>query len=217
MRAIRNFLLMILVLGGAAVAGYLYWDMAYRWRPHPITKDQDQIAKILDASGWVSPVPAGTTASGPKLYMIAYRGCEPCMNFERAEIPALRKAGVDARIIMIARPDINGLPKSTAGERSTVAELWVNRRWSLFQSWLAAPVDNWAAPDVPAADGDVARSAVVEAGRDAVDKLTPLISDNGLKFTYPTVIWWTSDGKMEGCACEDARSYHFVAKDLGAS
>jgi hypothetical protein len=216
MRAIRNFLLMILVLGGAAVGGYLYWDLAYRWRPHVITKDQDQIAKILDASGWVSPAPAGA-GSGPKLYMIAYRGCEPCTRFEQDQVPALRKAGVDARVIMIARPDLNGLPKSTANERSTVAELWVNRSWKLYQAWSAAPLDNWPAQGIPPADGDVARSAVIEAGRAAVDKLTPLLSDNGLKFDYPLVIWWTADGKMEGCVCENPRSYRFVAKDLGAS
>lgn len=215
MRAIRNFFLMILVLGGAAAGGYLYWDMAYRWRPHVISKEQDQIAKVLDASGWVSPTPAG--GSGPKLYMIAYRGCEPCARFEQDKSADLRKAGVDVRVIMIARADVNGLPKSTPGERATVAELWFNRSWKLYEKWRAAPIDNWPAQGIPPADGDVARSAVVEAGRDAVDKLTPLLSDNGIKFDYPTLIWWTPEGKMEGCACVDARSYHFVAKDLGAS
>jgi hypothetical protein len=213
MRAVRNFLLMILVLGGAAAGGYFYWDHTYRWRPHVITKDQDQIAKILDTSGWVSPTPAG--GSGPKLYMIAYRGCEPCVRFEQSELPALRKGGVDARVIMIARADVNGLHKSTPGERSTVAELWVNRSWSLYQKWAAAPVDDWPATGIPPADGDVARSAVVEAGRDAVDKLTPLLADNGIKFAYPLVVWWTPEGKMEARALVDPRTYPFVAKDLG--
>ena len=45
MRAVRNFLLMILVLGGAAAAGYFYWDLNYRWAPHVISKDQDQIGR----------------------------------------------------------------------------------------------------------------------------------------------------------------------------
>ena len=214
MRAIRNFLLMILVLGGAGVGGYLYWDHAYRWAPHVITKDQDEIAKVLDASGWVAP-PA-TNSSAPKLYMIAYRGCEDCARFEQSELPALRKAGVDARVIMIARPDVNGLPKTPPGERSTVAELWVNRSWKLYEAWAAAPADNWPAQGIPPADGDVARSAVVEAGRDAIDKLKPLLGDNGIKLAYPIVIWWTKDGKMEGCACENARTYRFVRKDLDA-
>src|SRR5580698_4479700 len=118
MRAVRNFLLMILVLGGAAAGGYFYWDHTYRWRPHVITKDQDEIAKVLDASGWVAPHAA---SGAPKLYLIAYRGCEPCQRFEQTQMPALRTGGVDARVIMIARADVNGLAKSTPGERSTVA------------------------------------------------------------------------------------------------
>jgi len=219
MRAVRNFLLMILVLGGAAAAGYFYWDHEYRWAPHVITKDQDEIAKILDASGWVAPPPPSTStpgASAPKLYMIAYRGCEDCARFEQAALPALRKAGVDARVIMIARADVNGQPKSTAGERSTVAELWVNRSWKLYEKWSAAPADNWPAQGIPPADGDVARSAVVEAGRAAMDKLEPLLKDNGIKLEYPVVIWWAKDGKMEGCACENPHTDRFVLKDMGA-
>ena len=215
MRAVRNFLLMILVLGGAGAGGYLYWDHEYRWAPHVITKHQDEIAKTLDASGWVAPPAPGSSA--PKLYIIAYRGCEDCARFEQSELPALRKAGLDARVIMIARADVNGQPKSTPGERSTVAELWVNRSWKLYEQWAAAPADNWPAQGIPSADGDVARSAVVEAGRDAVDKLKPLLSDNGIKLAYPIVVWWTKDGKMEGCACENPRTYRFVRKDLGVS
>lgn len=211
MRAVRNFLLMILVLGGAGLGGYLYWDHEYRWAPHVISKDQDEIAKILGASGWVSPGPAG----GLKLYMIAYRGCEDCTRFEQGELPALRKAGVDARVIMFARPDENGQAKSTAAERSTVAELWVNRSWKLYETWAAAPIDNWPAQGIAPADGDVARSAVIEAGRDAVDKLKPLLSDNGIKLAFPIVIWWGKDGKMQGCACENPHTDRFVRKDLG--
>ena len=215
MRVVRNFVLMLLVLGGAAAGGYAYWDQAYRWRPRNILRHQDEIAKILDASGWLAPGPAG--GSGPKLYLIAYRGCEPCARFEQTEMPSLRKAGVDTRVIMIARPDVNGLPKSTANERATVAELWVNRSWKLYEKWSAAPADDWPAQGIPPADGDVARSAVVEAGRDAVDKLTPLLSDNGVRFAYPMVVWWTADGKMEARSCTDPRTYSYVAKALGAS
>lgn len=218
MRAVRNFLLMILVLGGAAAAGYFYWDHEYRWAPHVITKDQDEIAKILDASGWVAPPPPSTStpgASAPKLYMIAYRGCEDCARFEQAALPALRKAGVDARVIMIARADVNGQPKSTAGERSTVAELWVNRSWKLYEKWSAAPADNWPAQGIPPADGDVARSAVVEVGRDMVERLRPLLAENGIDLVYPVVIWQTKDGVLEGCACADPKAYGAVRKALG--
>jgi hypothetical protein len=211
MRAIRNTLLVILVLGAAVVGGYAYWDLEYRWRPHVIAKHQDEIAKILEASGWVSRGPAGL-----KLYLIAYRGCEDCARFEQSELPVLQGAGVDTRVIMIARADVNGQAKSTAAERSTVAELWVNRSWKLYEKWSAAPVDNWPAQAIAPADGDAARSAVVEAGRAVVSRLKPLLADNGIRPGYPILIWWAKDGRMEGCACQDPHTYRFVRRDLGA-
>jgi hypothetical protein len=211
MRAIRNILLAILVLGAAGLAGYAYWDLEYRWRPQVIAKHQDEIAKILEASGWVSPGPAGL-----RLYMIAYRACEDCARFEQSELPVLQGAGVDTRVIMIARADVNGQAKSTAAERSTVAELWVNRGWALYEKWAAAPADNWPAQGIAPADGDAARSAVVEAGRAVVDRLKPLLADNGIRPGYPILVWWAKDGRMEGCACQDPHTWRFVRKDLGA-
>jgi hypothetical protein len=32
---------------------------------------------------------------------------------------------------------------------------------------------------------------------------------------FPTLIWWTKDGELHGCACEDRRSYGHVLKELG--
>ena len=211
LRTLRNWVLTLLVLGLIGGGLYVYWDLDYRWRPAPITKHADEIGKILDASGWVSP---GQT--GPKLYEITYRANPDGVRFEQSQFPALHQAGVDTRVIMIARDDVNGAPKSTAIERSTVAELWFNRSWKLYQQWTAAPADSWTAQGIPAADGNVARSAVVEAGRDAVERLKPLLRDNGIAMAYPVLIWWTKDGKMEGCACDRAETYKFVRKELGA-
>jgi hypothetical protein len=198
----------------AAVCGvlYLWWSLDLRWRPHKIGKHQDEIAKILEGSGWISP---GLT--GPKLYVIAYRDCADCTRYEDAEFPRLQKAGVDTRVIMIARPDLEGAAQSTTAERATVAELWVNRGWALFQKWTSTPVADWTARGIAPADGDVARSAVVEAGRASIERLTPLLGDNGIKLTYPSLVWWTKDGKMEGCACSAPQTYGFVRKDLGAN
>ena len=211
LRTLRNWLLTILVLGAIGGGLYVYWDLDYRWRPHDITKHADEIGKILDASGWVSP---GLT--GPKLYEITYRANPDGVRFEQSQFPALHQAGVDTRVIMIARADVNGAPKSTPIERSSVAELWVNRSWKLYQKWADAPAGAWTAPGIAPADGDVARSAVVEAGRDAVERLKPLLHDNGVGPAYPTLIWWTKDGKMQGCACDRAETYRFVRKALGA-
>jgi hypothetical protein len=211
LRAIRNLFLLVVIVALAGGGFYEWWNLDLRWRPHEITKDQAEIGKILEGSGWVSP-----HLNGPKLYMIAYRANPASQRFIATDFPALHDAKVDTRVIMVARPDENGAPKSTAPERSTVAELWVNRSWALFQKWMAASPDDWTAAGIPPADGDVARSAVVEVGPDAIDKLTPLLKDNGVGFDYPLLVWWTKDGKMEACACTDEHQDRYVLKDLGA-
>ena len=212
LRTLRNLLLTVLLLAAVGGGLYVYWNIAIRWRPHEVTRDQAEIAKILEASGWVSP-----HAAGPKLYVIAYRDSVPGQRFIGANFAALHKASVDTRVIMVARPDVNGAAKSTAAERSTVAELWVNRSWALFQKWMAAPSDAWTAAGLPPADGDVARSAVVEVGQAAIDKITPLLKDNGVDIAYPVLVWWTKDGKMEACACTDIHQDKYVLKDLGVN
>ena len=211
LRAIRNLFLLIVVFAAIGGGLYLYWDLDIRWRPHEITKNQAEIAKILEGSGWVSP-----HAAGPKLYTVAYRDSAPSQRFIDANFAALHQASIDTRVIMIARPDVNGATKSTAAERATVAELWVNRSWALFQKWTAGSSDAWTAPGLPPADGDVARSAVVEVGQAAIDKLSPLLKDNGVNADYPILVWWTKDGKMEACACTDPHQDRYVLKDLGA-
>jgi hypothetical protein len=199
---------LIFVVIGAGLAAW--WNADLRWRPHTIKKNQAEIAKILESSGWVSP---GDT--GPKLYMISFRSCPDCVRFKAEEFPGLQEAGVDTRVIEIARADVNGVANSTPAERSTVAELWVNRSWKLQQTWDTVPVEAWTAPGITPADGDVARTAVVEAGRKMVDDLTPLLAANRIKLRYPTLIWWTRDGVMRGCACERRETYRFVRKELG--
>jgi hypothetical protein len=202
-----------LILIAAVVLGGLYgwWALDLRWRPKTIIKHQAEITRILEGSGWVSP-----GGPGQRLYMVSFRSCPDCIRYETEEFPKLHKAGVDTRVILIARADVNGVEHSTAAERATVAELWVNRKWSLLQSWLSVTPEAWTAPGIPAADGDIARASVVEAGRASVEKLTPLLKDNGVTFAYPLLVWWTKDGEMHACACEAPQSYRKVRKELGA-
>jgi hypothetical protein len=200
------FLLMLVTGGGL----WVWWELGAGSRPLTLTKNQTEIAKALDGSGWVSP-----HAPGPKLYLVSFRACPGCIAFEKAEFPKLRAAGVDTRVIVIARPDRNGLAQSAAPERATVAELWVNRDWGLYERWTAGPDNLWTAPGVPPADGDAARTAVIEAGRTLATTLTPLLKANGLAFDYPTLIWWDKAGVMRGCVC-GASSYGAVARELGA-
>lgn len=200
---------LVAVLAIAIFGAWWWFDL--RWRPKQITRHQAEIARLLEGSGWVSP---GLT--GPKLYMVSFRKCPDCVRFTQEEFPALHKAGVDTRVIMIARGEYNGIMKSTPPERATVAELWLNRSWPLLERWDSVPPDAWTAQGIPPADGDMARTAVVEAGRGVVKDLTPLLRDNGISFAYPLLIWWTKDGTMMGCACEKRETYRFVRKDLGA-
>lgn len=189
---------------------WAWWNFELRWRPKTITRNQAEIAKILEGSGWVSP-----GLKGPKLYMISFRTCPDCVRFKKEEYPRLHKAGIDTRLIEIARADRNGVPKSTPVERATVAELWINRSWALSEKWDATPVDAWTAPGLKPADGDIARTAVIEAGRKSVEDLVPLLKQNGVNFAYPLLVWWTPDGQMKACACEKRETYRFVRKDLG--
>ena len=116
-----------IVFAGAA---YYVWSTDLKWRPKTITKHQAEIVQILESGGWVSP---GLT--GPKLYMVGFRSCPDCARFETEEFPGLHTAGVDTRVILVARADKNGVAKSTPVERATVAELGFNRSWALFQAW----------------------------------------------------------------------------------
>jgi hypothetical protein len=210
----RRFLLGLVLLGILVVAGavvFLMWDLDWRWQPHTVTKNQAEVAQALDQSGWVSP-----HLTGPKLYVIAYRDCAACTQFEQAEFPKLQAADVDTRMIMIARPDLNGQALSTPAERATVAELWTNRSWKLFQQWSLASPHTWTAPGIAPADGDAARTAVIEAGRLLVANATTLLGANGVRFDYPTLVWWTKDGHMRACACTSPDSWRSVEKELGA-
>ena len=199
------------VVAAVAVGVWAYWNFDLRWRPKTVTHDQAEIARLLEQSGWVSPGLRGKT-----LYMVSFRSCPDCIRFTREQFPALQAAGVDTRVIMVARRDQNGLAHSTPEERSTVAQLWLTRDWKLLKSWEAVPPQAWKAPGLPLADGDMARTAVVEAGRGLVDRLRPLMKANGVKFAYPALVWWNDKGEMRACACEKRETYRFVRRELGA-
>lgn len=209
--------LWMIVIGVVLLVGvgaYGWWWFDGRWRPKTIDRDQAQIAAVLDHAGWVSP-----QVGGPKLYVIGYRSCPDCLRYWGSELPKLQEAGVDTRVILVARADDNGQAKSTPAERSTVAELWVNRDWRVFQKWLTVAPEFWPAAGIIPADGDTARGAVVEASRKLVTDLRPLLSRNGLEVSdnglrYPTLVWWTKDGKMRACVCERPETWRYVRKDL---
>jgi hypothetical protein len=206
-----SLILVLLAVGGGL---YGWWALDLRWRPHTVTKNQAEIASLLKSSGWVSP-----GLKGPVIYEIGFRSCPDCIRLRLEEFPKYHQANVDTRVILVARRDHNGLAKSTPAERSTVAELWFNRSWALLDKWESTPIDAWTAQGIAPADGDAARTAVVEQGRLLVDTITPLLAANGVDnqgFRYPTLIWWDKQGRMRACACEQRETYRFVRKELGA-
>ena len=200
--------LVLLVVIGAGV--WALWNFELRWRPKTITRHQQEITGLLQQAGWVSP-----GLKGKPLYMVSFRTCPDCIRFKQEEFPKLHDKGIDTRVIEIARRDLNGLAKSTPVERATVAQLWITRDWKLMEAWEKVPAEAWKAPGIPPADGDIARTTVIESGRSLVDKLKPLMKDNGVNFAYPLLVWWNDKGEMRACACEKRETYRFVRRELG--
>lgn len=198
-----------LVLAGGGY--WAYWNFYARFQPVTITRHQAEIQRLLDEASWVSG-----GGGGQPLYVVGYRDSAATQDYEIEEGPKLRAAGVETRIVLFARPDREGLTQSTAAERATVAELWLSRDWTLYQRWTATPSRQWTAAGVPAADGNLARSAVVEASRQFAGRLGTLLRDAGVSTQYPLILWRDREGFLKACACTDKRSWAFIRDDLGA-
>ncbi|WP_298123080.1 hypothetical protein [Brevundimonas sp.] len=201
-------------LVGLLIAGggyWAYWQFHARFQPVVVDRNQGAVQTLLDGSGWVSG-----GGGGRPVYIVGYRDSAAMQRYEREEAPKLRAAGVEVRIIVFARPDREGLQQSTAAERATVAELWLSRDWSLYERWTATPTASWTAAGLPKADGNLARMAVVEAGRGFSRDLSELLGGAGLQTSWPLVIWRDEAGFLKACACTDPRSWAFIRDDLGA-
>lgn len=196
-----------LLLAGAAY--WAYWQFHARFQPVLISRNQAQVQQLLDEASWVSD-----GSGGQPLYVVSYRDSGSAQRFEREEAPRLRTAGVEVRYIVFARADREGLAQSTAAERATVAELWLSRDWTLHQRWMATPSRSWTAAGVPQADGNLARSAVVEASRQFVDELSALLKPSGVQTSYPLVLWRDRQGFLKACGCVDSRSWPPIRDDL---
>lgn len=201
-------------LVGLLIAGggyWAYWTYYARFQPVTVSRDQGSIQTLLDEAGWIS---AG--GGGSPVYIVGYRDSAAMQRYEREEVPKLKAAGAEVRIILFARPDREGAQQSTAAERATVAELWLTRDWSLYERWTATPTASWTAAGIPAADDNLARSAVVDAGQKFVIDLTGYLRNSGLQPQYPLILWRDQQGYLKACACSDPRSWVFIRDDLGA-
>lgn len=212
----RRFLIWsaLAVVIGLAIAGtgyWAYWNFYARFQPVTVTRNQADIQRLLDEASWLSG-----GGGGEPLYVIGYRDSASFQRYQREEADRLRAGGVEMRVIAFARPDREGAPLSTPSERSTIAELWLSRDWSLYERWMATPARNWTAAGIPDADGNLARTAVVEASHQFTIRLNDLLRDAGVPTGYPLVIWRDREGFLKACACSDRRSWVFVRDDVGA-
>jgi len=195
-----------------AVTGYWAYDHFYaRFQPVAINRGQAEIQRLLDEASWVS---AG--GGGEALYVVGYRDSPLTTAYLAEEGPKLRAGGIEVRVVMFARADREGQALSTPAERATLAELWLTRDWALYERWAATPPANWTAAGLPPADGNLARSAVVEAGRQFQARLGDLMHDAGVRTGYPLIIWRDREGFLKACACVDRRSWVFIRDDIGA-
>lgn len=196
----------------ALVGLWAYNHFYGRFLPTTIQQNPTEVQQLLDGAGWVSE---GT--GGRPVYVITYRESPAFQRWQTEEMDKLVAGGADLRMILFARADHQGQVLSTAPERSTIAELWLTRDWDLYQRWVSSPVQTWTAAQLPPADDDMARSAVVDASRKFVEDLGQALSRSGVPLRYPLVIWRDEQGFLKACACDDPRSWAFVRDDLGAS
>lgn len=194
------------VVAVALAVGLAFWNFELRWRPKTLTKDAAEIAKLVESAGWVSP----GVSKDKAVYLIAYRECPACDRYVAEEFPKLQKAGIDTRVILFTRRD-----KTDPAERSGVAELWSKRDWATYQYWMSRPADQWKATDIPVADDWYGRTLLIAQGRAMVDRMQVLLSDNGMKMGFPTLIWRDAKGRLRGCACTSPDTYKYVRRDLG--
>lgn len=173
---------------------------------HTLTKHGPEILKLLKQSGWVSP----HLSKRRWIYMISFRSCPDCIRFETEQFPALQKARIDTRVVMVARR-----AKSTEPERTGVGELWAKRDWKTYEKWTGMPVAAWTGEGYPSGDNDPKRAALVEKSRVLIDQIKPLLADEGIDLRYPSFVWKDSRGRIRGCACEQPDSYPALRADLG--
>ena len=200
------FLVMLAVIGGAM---WLWWWFGLRGSPHTLKKEQASLAYELQRTGWVSP-----HVNGKIVYVLVKGECPACGKFETGALEALQARGVDTRIIVIAPPDVNGKSASTPEDRAAMAEFWLDRDWSLYRRWRAPGQATMAG--VAPADGDIARTAVVDTARHSAAAIADLLKRNGVTFGYPMAIWWNKVGDMRASLVDNPTAARKAEREIEA-
>jgi hypothetical protein len=200
------FLAMLAAIGGAM---WLWWWFDLRGDPHTVRKDQAALAYELQHAGWVSP-----HVNGKIVYVLVGGECPACEKFETGPLEALEARGVDTRVIVVAPADRNGKAMSTPADRAAVAEFWIDRSWPLYKRWREPSPTTMAG--VAPADGDAARTAVVEAARKSAATTADLLGRNGVAFGYPMAIWWNKAGDMRASLVDNPTAAGKAEREIEA-
>lgn len=200
------FIVMLAVIGGGV---WLWWVFDLRGSPHTLKKEQASLAYELQRTGWVSP-----HVNGKIVYVLVNRECPACGTFEVGALEALQARGVDTRIIVVAPGPVKGKAISTPQDRASVAEFWLNRDWNLYRRWRERSPTTMAGEQP--ADGDMARTAVVETASRSADTIADLLKRNGVKFGYPMAIWWNKAGDMRASLVDNPTASRKAEREIEA-
>lgn len=200
-------------LAGVILAGVgfgAFWMLHARFQPVALpTETAEEVQRLLDQASWVSD-----GSGGPPVYVVGWRDGEAVQRFMRDEAPRLRNVGAETRLILFARADQEGRPRSTAIERATIAELWLSRDWTLYRRWAETPARSWTGAGLPNADHDLSRAAMVEAGRRFDAALEEALGAAGVTIRYPLVLWRDRTGALMACGCSDRGLWSRIEGDL---
>lgn len=196
MRITRLFFFAAAAVFALAAAAHVFYrapqqaDDGTMRAPVAVTQRADELAALLSAAPFV-PGNGGARV----LYTVGFRSCPDCIALKKAMYERFAAAGVDVRKIVYARADRDGKPRSKPGERAMVAEIALTRDPALYERWFVTDPDAFYATEKlpPAADGDAARMALVDAGRALVEQLSGICEANGVDMAVPA-LFWQEDG-----------------------
>lgn len=199
----------LVTLGVIAGAMWLWWLVDLRGAPHTIKKDQAVLASALQRAGWVSP-----HINGRIVYVMVTGECPACGRLENGPLEALETRGVETRIIVVAPPDKGGKAMSTAADRAAVAEFWINRDWSLYKRWRTPSPTTMAG--LAPADGDAARTAVVQTAQASAATIQGVLKHNGVAVGYPVAVWWNKAGDMRASLVDNGAAMAKAEREIEA-